>query len=246
MTKSKTYDDAFAARQPLDYSFYELTTIAEIGEQDPRSGLRKRFSTIEPTTEVVEDKSAVREEDSGSVSGRQSPRSDVSGAESGDDADAPPPVQETVKPEEQELGGWTTAVRLNNNDLTDTEGIIPVMETLLLRPETLMWLDLSFNHISEISEDILYFTNLKVLNYHSNNITDIKQIAKLGGLPCLRSLTLHGNPLETKPNYKLYVLACIPTLQKLDFSPVTFHDRDKCFVYQKRQAALAKQRELQR
>lgn len=62
---------------------------------------------------------------------------------------------------------------------------------------------------------------------HANAIADIGQVDKLRGLSKLRSLTLHGNPLEETPNYRFYVIAHLPSLRSLDFSPVTPVERDR-------------------
>ena len=38
--------------------------------------------------------------------------------------------------------------------------------------------------------------NLQILYYHSNGLHDLKEVEKLSGMPKLRKLTLHGNPIE--------------------------------------------------
>jgi len=69
-------------------------------------------------------------------------------------------------------------------------------------PEDIAWLDLSFNDISEVSEDILEFPNLKMIYLHGNKIKRFADLARLQHLPNLYSLTLHGNPIENYPNYR--------------------------------------------
>lgn len=51
------------------------------------------------------------------------------------------------------------------------------------------------------------------------------EIDKLAGLPNLTNLTLHGNPIEEKEDYKQYVLAVLPGLRSLDFYRITEQDR---------------------
>ena len=48
---------------------------------------------------------------------------------------------------------------------------------------------------------------------------------KLGSLHHLKTLTLHGNPIETVAGYRHYILSHVPQLQTLDFSGVTKADR---------------------
>ena len=64
-----------------------------------------------------------------------------------------------------------------------------------------------------------------MLYLHGNNIGRIAGINKLSALQKLKSLTLHGNPIETNAGYRHYVIMHIPQLQTLDFSAVTKSDR---------------------
>ena len=67
--------------------------------------------------------------------------------------------------------------------------------------------------------------NLRMIYLHGNNIIRLGEIDKLGGLPHLKSLSLHGNPIESNAGYRYYVLSRIPQLQTMDFSGVTNGDR---------------------
>ena len=100
---------------------------------------------------------------------------------------------------------------------------------LLDDPADLSWLDASFNALTSHSLDdiVASFPNLKVLYLHGNQIASMKEIIKLQALPHLTKLTIHGNPISEKSNYKLWVLSHLPGVRDFDFSPVTKLDREK-------------------
>ena len=77
-----------------------------------------------------------------------------------------------------------------------------------------------------IFQCVLKYKNLKVLYLHGNGIEKISEVDKLSSLPCLRSITLHGNPIEdSRKGYRQYVLSKLPLLKTFDFSGVTKSDR---------------------
>ena len=112
-------------------------------------------------------------------------------------------------------------MRVNNNQIESLIGAPKALESLLVEPQALAWLDISFNALTLIHSEILQFPNLKVLYLHGNAIADMMEVDKLADLPKLMSLTLHGNPIEELANYHLYVISQIPQLRNLDFSSVT-------------------------
>ena len=65
-----------------------------------------------------------------------------------------------------------------------------------------------------------------MLYLHANRISKFGEIKPLGLLDKLRSLTLHGNPIEDKKHYRTYVIFSIPSINQLDFSPITRQDRE--------------------
>ena len=72
-----------------------------------------------------------------------------------------------------------------------------------------------------------------MLYLHGNNIKKANEVDKLASLHRLKSLTLHGNPIETVPGYRQYVVSQVPQLQTLDFSGVTRGDRKTSEVWAK-------------
>jgi len=127
----------------------------------------------------------------------------------------------------------SVAIRLNNNALTAAgmSGFEDAVGQLLDDPARLAWLDLSFNKLDTIPEEIFAFTELTTLYLHGNAISRPREFAKLARLPKLRNITLHGNPIEKLPNYRLRVMCRVPTALKLDFTRITRVDRDTANNY---------------
>jgi hypothetical protein len=112
------------------------------------------------------------------------------------------------------------AIRMGNNYLSSVETIHSVPE--LLDSSKIMWLDLSFNCISTLTDHLsLCFPQLTTLYLHANKIGKLSEIKKLSKLEHLRSLSLYGNPVEEKKHYRNYVLYNCKKLAQFDKSPVT-------------------------
>ncbi|XP_017373887.1 leucine-rich repeat-containing protein 51-like [Cebus imitator] len=77
------------------------------------------------------------------------------------------------------------------------------------------------------------FFNLSVLYLHGNSIQRLGEVNKLAVLPRLRSLTLHGNPMEEEKGYRQYVLCTLPHITTFDFSGVTKADRTTAEVWKR-------------
>lgn len=102
----------------------------------------------------------------------------------------------------------------------------------------MIWLDLSYNYLETIENDILEFPLLKTLYLHGNYIQNLDETKKLNGFHDLQSLTLYGNPIETVPNYRLWVLGVMYTynenLRRLDQVLITNREFDKVLVWKER------------
>lgn len=117
-----------------------------------------------------------------------------------------------------------TALRLNNNALATVEGLLPTVLPKLVpfhNVSQLLWLDLSFNQLTDVDEALLEFTNLSVLYLHANQIQQSANYQLLSNFTSLTNLAIHGNPMDAIPNLEKKLLAALPNLTKLNFSPVT-------------------------
>ena len=85
---------------------------------------------------------------------------------------------------------------------------------------------------------MLDFPDLKTLYLHGKYIANLDETKKLNGFRDLQSLTLYGNPIETVPNYRLWVLGVMYTytenLRRLDQVLVTNREFDKVLVWKER------------
>ena len=73
---------------------------------------------------------------------------------------------------------------------------------------------------------------------HGNYISNLDETKKLNEFRDLQSLTLYGNPIETIPNYRLWVLGVMYTytenLRRFDQVLVTNREFDKVLVWKER------------
>ncbi|XP_076969838.1 leucine-rich repeat-containing protein 51 isoform X1 [Tamandua tetradactyla] len=136
----------------------------------------------------------------------------------------------------------TQSLWLNNNVLNDLRDFSQVVSQLLEYPENLAWIDLSFNDLTSIDPVLTTFFNLSVLYLHGNSIQRLGEVDKLAILPRLRSLTLHGNPVEEEKGYRQYVLCTLPHITTFDFSGVTKADRTTAEVWKRMNIKLKKAR----
>eukprot|EP00730_Choanoeca_flexa_P020156 TRINITY_DN9855_c0_g1_i3.p1 TRINITY_DN9855_c0_g1~~TRINITY_DN9855_c0_g1_i3.p1 ORF type:complete len:212 (+),score=29.13 TRINITY_DN9855_c0_g1_i3:74-709(+) len=186
----------------IDLSFSQLTCLTDIYDEQPRQGATRHtiIETKEDGTNVLAKK----------------PRHDA------------------------------TTLKLNNNAIPDLTNIVavlvipcllPALSSLhdhyslqtkaLWAPNSLTMLDLSFNAISTIEPSLSELPSLAILYLHGNSIANIKQVQRLSKMSTLRSLSLHGNPVEMVDGYRNYTIAVVPSLKKLDFTTVTPSERER-------------------
>lgn len=100
--------------------------------------------------------------------------------------------------------------------------------------QNLMWIDLQHNYLTSIPRHgFECFENLKSLYLHCNYIVDLKEIENLNGLEHLRNLTIHGNPVDRIPHFRLITLAILPWLKKLDTVLYSKKERDNALYISK-------------
>ena len=134
----------------------------------------------------------------------------------------------------------TNSVFLQNNELRNVVNLPMVLkEVMVCDPFTnLKWLDLSYNILETIEEDLLQLKSLQTLYLHGNYISNLEETKKLSNFDNLQSLTLYGNPIETVKFYRLWVLGVMYTrnenLRRLDQVVVTNREFDKVLVWKER------------
>jgi hypothetical protein len=178
---------------PLDFSFSEVNTVEDLVTLTPIERERPRTSSS-------------RQKSRGSAKTTQKGVAGLRESQYSCDIEA------------------VTALRLNNNALATVDGLLPAVLPKLVpfhSVSQLLWLDLSFNQLTDVDEALLEFTNLSVLYLHANQIQQSANYQRLSNFKSLTNLAIHGNPMDAVPNLEKKLLAALPNLTKLNFSPVT-------------------------
>ncbi|KAL6471855.1 hypothetical protein MHYP_G00205050 [Metynnis hypsauchen] len=123
------------------------------------------------------------------------------------------------------------SLRLNNNIISDLQGLTDTLSALFTEPKRLAWLDLSFNDLSHIHPVLTELRELRVLYLHGNSVSDLSEVDKLGTLPFLHTVTLHSNAMESVQGYRGYVISAVPHLKMMDFSAVTKQERVMAYIW---------------
>jgi hypothetical protein len=74
---------------------------------------------------------------------------------------------------------------------------------------------LAFNHLTDVC-DLMGMEHLKIVDLEDNQLPDISAIEILSLCPCLKALTLSGNPGAEIPDYRQRVRLLLPQLTYLD------------------------------
>lgn len=115
----------------------------------------------------------------------------------------------------------TQSLFLQNNQLRTIDTLYETLKDVMFRPECLVWLDLSYNYLTHIEDELPNnFKMIKTLYLHGNYFENMEEVRKLNDFYDLQTLTLFGNPIEQISNYRLWVLGVMyertENLRRLD------------------------------
>ncbi|XP_066847887.1 leucine-rich repeat-containing protein 72 isoform X2 [Anser cygnoides] len=110
---------------------------------------------------------------------------------------------------------------INNNKIQDL--------TFLKKNYCLTELYLNDNEITDISGALKHLCALQILLLHNNQLKQLgKTVKELKGIISLQTLNLFHNPLAHDPDYRLYVIHFLPSVQLLD-RKFTQRERESAF-----------------
>ncbi|NXH20800.1 LRC72 protein, partial [Bucco capensis] len=108
---------------------------------------------------------------------------------------------------------------INNNKIQDL--------TFLNKNYCLTELYLNHNELTAISGALKHLHALQILLLHNNKLRKLdKTVKELKGMISLQTLNLFCNPLAQDPDYRLYVIYSLPSVQLLDRKSVTQRERE--------------------
>ncbi|CAJ1035020.1 Leucine-rich repeat, putative [Leishmania lindenbergi] len=90
-------------------------------------------------------------------------------------------------------------------------------------------LSMSLNDISELGA-LSNCHRLTEIHLRKNQIRDINQVLHLSRLSSLEVLNLSDNPISRDPNYRRFVVAAIPSLERFDDRDITDEERDSALA----------------
>ncbi|NXA66933.1 LRC72 protein, partial [Mohoua ochrocephala] len=99
--------------------------------------------------------------------------------------------------------------------------------TFLVKNYCLTELYLNNNELTDISGALKHLCSLQILFLHNNELKKLgKTVKELKGMISLQTLNLFQNPLAYDPDYRLYVIYFLPSVQLLDRKLVTQRERE--------------------
>ncbi|NXT69466.1 LRC72 protein, partial [Chaetops frenatus] len=99
--------------------------------------------------------------------------------------------------------------------------------TFLIKNYCLTELYLNNNELTDISGALKHLCSLQILFLHNNELKKLgKTVKELKGMISLQTLNLFQNPLAYDPDYRLYVIYFLPSVQLLDRKLVTQRERE--------------------
>ncbi|XP_075562509.1 leucine-rich repeat-containing protein 72 [Pelecanus crispus] len=123
---------------------------------------------------------------------------------------------------------------INNNKIQDL--------TFLIKNYCLTELYLNNNELTDISGALKHLCALQILLLHNNQLKKLgKTVKELKGMISLQTLNLFHNPLAQDPDYRLYVIYCLPSVQLLDRKSVTQRERESALHLHNRERSCVMQ-----
>jgi len=119
---------------------------------------------------------------------------------------------------------------LSYNEFRSLDGMYDIINKVMFNCKRLSWIDLSHNYLVALTKEFQNFPELRTLNIHCNYIHDLKELEVLQPLQNLKALTVHGNPVDLIPSFRLYIIGILPQLQKLDTVLITKKEKDNAHV----------------
>lgn len=120
---------------------------------------------------------------------------------------------------------------LSYNEIRSLDNMFDIVNRVMFDCRKLSWIDLSHNYLITLTKEFSEFYELRTLNLHCNYIHDLGELLKLQSIKKLKALTIHGNPLDLIPSFRLYIIGMLPTLQKLDTVLISKKERDNANVF---------------
>uniref|UniRef100_A0A8D0EJ16 Leucine-rich repeat-containing protein 72 n=1 Tax=Strix occidentalis caurina TaxID=311401 RepID=A0A8D0EJ16_STROC len=103
--------------------------------------------------------------------------------------------------------------------------------TFLIKNYCLTELYLNNNELTDISGALKHLCALQILLLHNNQLKTLgKTVKELKGIISLQTLNLFHNPLAQDPDYRLYVIYSLPSVQLLDRKLTWKHSANTYFL----------------
>ena len=119
----------------------------------------------------------------------------------------------------------TTSIMLSYNEITDIKGLDDILCRIVPDHKSLKWVDLSFNYLEVIQEELCELPNLMSLYLHGNLVYEMKEVMNLFNSP-IKNLTLYGNQIDQIPAYRMFVISLLPQIKRLDSVLITKLEKD--------------------
>jgi Leucine-rich repeat (LRR) protein len=232
--------------KPIDFSFKKIVFMEDLRKLEPRNGTRKSIEQL--NKEEAEKHEMFLKTGRDNVVSRQSDEEEpMKKTVHNNKTEAEEKINEQFQQPKEDKPVqnkrkvkyvyYTNSLILHSNEIKSLQGISNVLVDVIpdlqipvtlgrSKVDLIQWLDLSFNRLEDIHDDILTLPFLKIVYLHANYIKEIENVLNLRKCKALLNLTLHGNPIEQIKGYRFFVIEMVPCLEKLDFTLVSEKELD--------------------